>query len=167
MIICERISYRLKLHLFDDKMLEEAGEREAETGGSWENEDLAKVMRDTVSFYFISTFSPLCLQVRVRIFRGHGDQVKTAEFFFADRRILSAGYDCAARLWDCESGRLLATMRQHETRLNAARLSHDQIRLQMLSFYIFHNLQHNRPLKAGSVAIIHMYLKYNIIMRII
>ncbi|XP_064640504.1 WD repeat-containing protein 88-like [Lineus longissimus] len=54
---------------------------------NWEHQDLA--------------------QVKIRVLRGHEDAVKTCQFCFDDKKILSASYDKSIRLWDFETGALI------------------------------------------------------------
>lgn len=62
----------------------------------------------TMRVYNVTTFE--CTHV----LEGHEGEVSKAVFNPQGTKILSAGFDHTARLWDAESGQLLQTLEGHE-----------------------------------------------------
>ncbi len=63
-------------------------------------------------------------EVRVRgVFRGHGDDVRTAVLTPDGERVVTASSDGTARIWDAASGRPLAVLAGHRAGVVAAKVS--------------------------------------------
>jgi WD40 repeat protein len=64
-------------------------------------------MLNTTNCQFANYLSDPSFQVKIRVLRGHEGAVKTCQFCFDDKKILSASYDKTIRLWDFETGALI------------------------------------------------------------
>lgn len=49
----------------------------------------------------------LSFQLRIKVFRGHLDAVRSCKYIDNDQKILSASDDKTIKIWDVESGQIL------------------------------------------------------------
>jgi WD40 repeat protein len=60
-----------------------------------------------------------------RVLHDHADHVTSAVFSPNGRLVLTAAWDKTARIWDADSGKMLALLKGHDGRLNSAEFSSD------------------------------------------
>lgn len=83
--------------------INEALKKQEQLNSQYENEDLA--------------------QVKIRVLRGHRNQVRTCQFCYNDQKVFSASYDKTCKLWDFDSGTELQTYADgHDKYITQAKL---------------------------------------------
>ena len=55
-------------------------------------------------------FDVFMYQVKIRVFRGHEDEVNKCQFFAEDSRVLSISADCNIKIWDPRQGTELRSL---------------------------------------------------------